>query len=105
MNSDNDTRILAIDLAKTSGVWCDYVAPSGRHSFGTVKMTAQQVDEIRSVEAKLNEIASRDDRVAKLKTAPCVGDRLAETIVAVIDDPHRFARGRDVGCYVGLTPR
>ena len=62
-------------------------------------------EEIRSVEAKLNEIASRDDRVAKLKTAPCVGDRLAETIVAVIDDPHRFARGRDVGCYVGLTPR
>lgn len=61
--------------------------------------------QIAMVEKKLLAIASRDDRVKRLKSAPCVGDRVAETIVAVIDDPHRFRRGREVGCYIGLTPR
>jgi transposase len=61
--------------------------------------------EITNVEKRLNRIASRNESVRRLKQAPAVGDRLAEAIVAIIDDPHRFARGRDVGCYVGLTPR
>jgi transposase len=26
-------------------------------------------------------------------------------VVAVIDDPHRFKRGKQVGSYIGLTPR
>jgi len=28
-----------------------------------------------------------------------------ETVVAVLDDPHRFKNGQQVGSYVGLTPR
>ena len=61
--------------------------------------------EIAEVEKRLNKIAGRNESVQRLKQAPAVGDRLAEAIVAIIDDPHRFARGRDVGCYVGMTPR
>lgn len=60
---------------------------------------------VAEVEKRLNKIAVRDERVQLLKQVPVVGDRLAEAIVAVIDDPHRFSRGRDVGCYIGLTPR
>jgi len=26
-------------------------------------------------------------------------------VAAILDDPHRFENGRQVGCYVGLTPR
>jgi transposase len=44
-------------------------------------------------------------RVALLRSIPGVGPRLAELVVAWIDDPHRFANGRQVGAYAGLTPR
>jgi transposase len=60
---------------------------------------------IREVEAKLEKLATADDRVALLQTIPGVGPRLAEAMVALIDDPHRFQRGRDVGAYLGLVPR
>lgn len=61
--------------------------------------------EYASIEGELDAIAARDDRVALLQSIPGVGPRLAETVVALIDDPHRFARGKQVGNYAGLTPR
>jgi transposase len=60
---------------------------------------------IEEVEEKLEERARADGRVEQLKTAPCVGPRLGEIVVAILDDPHRFQNGRQVGCYAGLTPR
>jgi transposase len=60
---------------------------------------------IVDVEAKLDQLAQQDHRVRLLRTIPGVGPRLAETLVAVIDDPHRFRRGKQVASYVGLTPR
>lgn len=61
--------------------------------------------QIEAVEEKLEQRAKADGRVEQLKTAPCVGPRLGETVVAILDDPHRFRNGRQVGCYAGLTPR
>lgn len=60
---------------------------------------------IRAVEDKLEALAQKDRRVALLRTIPGVGPRLAEVIVSIIDDPHRFRNGRQVGAYAGLTPR
>ena len=34
-----------------------------------------------------------------------MGSRLAEVLVAFLDDPHRFKSSKQVGSYVGLTPR
>lgn len=66
----------------------------------------ESMDEaVGRVEADLDRMASRDRRVEQLRTIPGVGPRLAETVVAVLDDPHRFASGRQVGAYVGLAPR
>ena len=62
-------------------------------------------ERIRELETKLEELAAADDRVGLLQTIPGVGPRLAEAMVALIDDPHRFQRGRDVGAYLGLVPR
>jgi transposase len=61
--------------------------------------------QIEQVETKLEEIASARESVKLLKTAPCVGPRLSEAVAAILDDPHRFRNGRQVGCYAGLTPR
>jgi transposase len=60
---------------------------------------------IKRVEEQLDALSAADKRVELLRTIPGVGPRLAETIVAVIDDPHRFRSGKQVGCYAGLTPR
>jgi transposase len=57
------------------------------------------------IAGELARLAHKDERVQLLETIPGVGPRLAETIVAVIDDPHRFRRGGQVASYVGLTPR
>jgi transposase len=66
----------------------------------------ERVEEsIKRVEQKLDELAKADGRVRMLRTAACVGPRLAEAVVAVIDDPHRFTRGKQVAAYIGLTPR
>jgi len=46
-----------------------------------------------------------NEAVKRLQTAPCVGPRLSEAVVAVLDDPHRFRNARQVGSYAGLTPR
>lgn len=60
---------------------------------------------IDDVEKKLDELAARDDGVELLQSIPGVGPRLAEMVVAVIDDPKRFKNARQVGAYAGLTPR
>jgi transposase len=60
---------------------------------------------ITAVEAKLDSIGEVNERVRRLQKIPGVGKRMAETVVAFIGDPHRFKNGKQVGCYVGLTPR
>lgn len=62
-------------------------------------------EQIEHVEAKLEELGRANEVVKRLQTAPCVGPRLSEAVVAILDDPHRFKNGRQVGCYAGLTPR
>jgi len=47
---------------------------------------------VKEVEKKLNELARADQRVRRLRTIPRVGPPLAEIVVAIIDNPHRFAK-------------
>jgi transposase len=42
--------------------------------------------------------------VALLKQVKGVGTLIALTYVLTLDDPHRFHRSRDAGCFVGLRP-
>jgi transposase len=60
---------------------------------------------LKKVEDKLNELGACDERIQRLQTIAGVGPRLAETVVAFLDDPSRFENSKQVGCYVGLTPR
>ncbi len=60
---------------------------------------------ILQVEEKLEALSKADERVQQLQSIPGVGPRLAEVVVAVIDDPTRFKNAKQVGAYAGLTPR
>ena len=63
------------------------------------------MDQLRELERKLDQIGKADERVGRVQTISGVGPRLSEALVALIDDPHRLKRGKDVGPYVGLTPK
>ena len=77
-----------------------------RAELGEELEALEQIEQrLRRVEGKLDELAGDDERVKRLETIPCVGPRTAELLVAVIDDPHRFRNGKEVGSYVGLVPR
>jgi transposase len=60
---------------------------------------------IGQVTSKLDSICKTDSKIKRLVTVPGVGSRLAETIVAFLDEPGRFASGKQVGSYAGLTPK
>ena len=60
---------------------------------------------LKRVEQRLERLAASDARVKQLRTIPGVGPRLAEAMVALVDDPHRFANGKQVASYLGLVPR
>jgi transposase len=62
-------------------------------------------ERIDEVEQKLDALGKADPRVQLLETIPGMGPRTAEVVVAFLDDPHRFANGRQVSAYAGLVPR
>jgi transposase len=62
-------------------------------------------EQIKRTEKLLEKTARKDDQILRMQTIPGVGPRLAEAVVAVIGDPHRFASVKEVGAYAGLTPR
>ena len=43
-------------------------------------------------------------QVALLKQIKGVGTLIALTFLLTLEDPHRFRKSRDVGCYLGLQP-
>ena len=60
---------------------------------------------LMEVTAKLDKQANNNKQIRRLRTIPGVGPRLAETVVAFLDEPGRFSTGKQVGCYAGLTPK
>jgi transposase len=68
--------------------------------------------EIESLTERIAEYDRRIEQIAKvvypqvaaLKQVKGVGPLIALTFVLTLDDPNRFRRSRDVGCFVGLRP-
>ena len=56
-------------------------------------------------DGRLADLAKDDAACRVLMSCPGVGPITAFGYRAVIDDPRRFRRSRDVGAYVGITPR
>jgi len=62
-------------------------------------------ESLKKVEDKLNKLGACDERIKRLQTIAGVAPRLAETVVAFLDDPKRFKNSKQVGSYAGLAPR
>ena len=65
--------------------------------------TTQQA--LAAVEEKLNRIGEANAGVQLLRTVPGVGPRLAEAIVALLDQPQRFRKASQVSGYIGMVPK
>lgn len=61
--------------------------------------------ELASVEQRLRDLARQDEACRLMMTMPGVGAVVALTVRAALDDPARFRASRDIGPWVGLTPR
>jgi transposase len=56
-------------------------------------------------DARMEKIArERYPHVALLKQVQGVGTQIALTYVLTLDDPQRFPKSREVGCFLGLRP-
>jgi transposase len=63
-------------------------------------------EQIQASDRKVEQIArTQYPETTRLKQVSGVGDLIATTYVLTVEDPQRFQRSRDVGCYVGLRPR
>ncbi len=62
--------------------------------------------QIEKCDGELEQIARKEyPETAHLQQVWGVGTLIALTFVLTIDDPRRFQKSRDVGCYVGLRPK
>ncbi len=60
---------------------------------------------IRDLERQLKALARQIPAVASLRTIPGIGLLTATALVAFVGDVHRFASGRHLASFVGLTPK
>jgi transposase len=67
-----------------------------------IEMLSQQ---IREYNERIEELAEKNyPQVQLLKQVKGVGTLIALTFLLTLEDPHRFRKSRDVGCYLGLQP-
>jgi transposase len=68
--------------------------------------------EIESLNERIKEYEVRMEKIAResyphvelLKQVKGVGTQIALTYVLTLEDPHRFPKSREVGCFLGLRP-
>jgi transposase len=62
-------------------------------------------ERIKEYDQRMEKIAKeRYPQVAQLQQVKGVGTQIALTYVLTIEDPYRFAKSRQVGCFLGLRP-
>jgi transposase len=75
-------------------------------------IVAQVLKEIESLSERIKEYEARMEKIAKesypqvarLKQVRGVGTQIGLTYILTLDDPHRFPKSREVGCFLGLRP-
>jgi transposase len=108
-------RSLGIRASRRFGLWTrkgmqwlrSLELPSSMHALRR-DMLVEEIEmfnrQIGRAEDELKRFSADNPAVELLRTIPGVGLRTAETVVAYLDDPHRFRRNKAVGAYLGLVP-
>lgn len=77
--------------------------PAFEHIFATIEYLTEQ---IRELDLKIDQLCSEKyPETNLLQQIPGVGPVTALSFVLTIDDSGRFAKSRQVGAFLGLTPR
>jgi transposase len=66
---------------------------------------ANVASQIAVLDKQVRTLAQKRKACWHLMSAPGVGPITALAFTAAIEDPHRFGSNRDVGAYLGLTPK
>jgi transposase len=62
--------------------------------------------QIKEKDKEIDQMARKEyPKTTVLQQVKGVGNLIALTFVLTMDDPQRFSKSRDVGCYVGLQPK
>jgi transposase len=76
------------------------------HVVGALLEAIEALDsQLADLNATVREEARRSSICTRAMTVPGVGPTTALAFAAAIDDVRRFPRAREIGVYVGLTPR
>lgn len=68
-------------------------------------LVAARAAVLAAIDADVKRLVRVSDACQRLMTIPGVGQLTALAFTAVVDDPSRFRRSRDLGAYLGLVPR
>ena len=75
---------------------------TGAAAGGNSKSLSERISEY---DQQIEKLAQQSyPEVALLKQVKGVGTLIALTFMLTLEDPHRFRKSRDVGCYLGLQP-
>ena len=82
------------------------LSPELQAALGPLLQTLEALSErIADYNRQIESIAQqRYPQTALLKQVKGVGTLIALTYMLTLEDPHRFRKSRDVGCYLGLHP-
>jgi transposase len=82
------------------------LSPELQAALGPLLQSLEALSEhIAEYNQRIEKIAQQDyPQTALLKQVKGVGTLIALTYMLTLEDPHRFGKSRDAGCYVGLQP-
>ena len=77
------------------------------HAERLLEVVEELTKQIAACDKELERIARDryEKETGQLRQVPGVGPITALTFVLTLDDPARFAKSRDVGCFLGLRPK
>jgi transposase len=84
----------------------DELSEATRNAIGPLLKVIEEITEqVRVYEQRIEEMGKRYPAVKLLKQVYGVGTLIALTFILTIEDAERFAHSREVGPYLGLTPK
>lgn len=84
----------------------DHIPPELKESLSPLLLTVDHLSEqVKQLDRQLNKLCLKYPETERLRQVPGVGPVTALAYVLTIEDPHRFTKSRQVGNYLGLTPK